>query len=332
MNPPNILPALRQHWSKVVLLAISLWTAFYISVVIPRSQYMGISEQKATGLGAVAGWEPISLWHENRAAAFLDSFTPSPSVVEGQGVVGGLPGQSSSLEDTFGRKLTRTSSMAVEVKDPTDASEKIRLLAERLGGYVTSSELARGDDIPTGSMTILVPASRFQDARVGIEKLCSRVNSERVEARDITKQFVDNEVRLHSLQAEEQQYLAILKRAARVSDIVEISDKLNSVREQIERTQAESKALSKQVEMVSIQIWLRVEIDTQVFGLHWRPLYVVKFAARGGLESLANYTSDVTAAVFQLPAVALWLSTVIFLAVLFWRILRWVWRTFFVLA
>src|SRR5437899_6448796 len=116
-----------------------------------------------------------------------------------------------------------------------------------------------------------------------------RVESEQMEAQDVTKQYVDQQAHLRNLRAQEVQYLTILKQAKTVKDTLEVSDKLNGVRGEIEQQQAEFNALSKQVETVALTVSLRAEADAQVFGLHWRPLYQLKLAARQGLDSIADY-------------------------------------------
>jgi hypothetical protein len=300
----NITKSIRQYWPKALLLILSAWIGLYVSVVVPQSRYRGISEQKASGLSAATGWEPISLWQETlpeMSAQHLEAATfSSPS----DGVVGGVPGGASSRSgqgSISDRKVTRTSSLELEVRRPAETAESIRRLAERLGGYVTDSEISGDENVQSGTVNLLVPDSGFEQARSAIKQLSIRVESERIERRDITKQYVDNAVRLLTLRAQEQQYLAILKRATRISDVVDISEKLTSVRGQIEQSEAESKTLSTQASMVAIHIWLRSEMDARVFGLHWRPLYMIKFGARSGFESLGNYLSNMIVVIFNCP-------------------------------
>jgi hypothetical protein len=114
-----------------------------------------------------------------------------------------------------------------------------------------------------------------------------------------------------------------------VKDTLEVSDKLNEVRGAIEERQAEFEALSKQVETVAINITLRAESDAQVFGLHWRPLYQLKMAAREGLDGLGDYAASMAAFVFYLPTILLWLFTILAGAAIGWRILRWAAKAFF---
>src|SRR5262249_40128775 len=87
------------------------------------------------------------------------------------------------------RKMVRTSSMDLIVKSPSAAVEKIRQLAEQIGGFLVTSELHGEQDTSSGSIIVRVPSSRFEEACAEIRKLGLRVESEKVEAQDVTKQY-----------------------------------------------------------------------------------------------------------------------------------------------
>ncbi len=233
------------------------------------------------------------------------------------------------VEPAMDRKMVRSSSVEIVVRKPAEAAEKIRALAEGMGGFLVSSEVSGGPDAASGALTIRVPAARFEQARAEIRKLGLRVESAKVEAQDVTRQYVDQDASLRNLRAEEVQYLAILKQAHTVKDTLEVSDKLSEVRGQIEQQQAEFDALSKQIETVAITVSLRAEAEAQVMGLHWRPLYQMKLALRDGLDAVAEYGIAIISMVFYLPAVLLWTVTIVLGAALGWKTLRWVARVFF---
>src|SRR6266849_8528144 len=154
-----------------------------------------------------------------------------------------------------------------------------------------------------------------------IRKLGLRVESEQLEAEDVTRQHVDQQAHLRNLRAQEAQYLTILKQAKTVKDTLDVSEKLNGVRGEIEQQQAEFEALSKQVETVAITVSLHSE-EANVFGLHWRPLYELKLAVMQGLEGLADYATAMLSFIFYLPAILLWLATILVGAALGWKTLR----------
>jgi hypothetical protein len=224
--------------------------------------------------------------------------------------------------------MIRTSSLEMVVQHPPETMDRIMALAERNGGYVMSSE-GGGQNATGGTLTIRIPTAKFEEARAEIRNLGLRVESEKVEAQDVTRQYVDQDANLRNLRAEEAQYLTILKQANTVKDMLAVSEKLSGVRGQIEQQQAEFDALSKQIETVAISITLRTEAEAQVFGLNWRPLYQVKLALRDGLDSVAIYATAMTTILFYLPALVLWLGTILIGAVLGWRLVQWVGRVFF---
>lgn len=261
----------------------------------------------------------------------------APAALPTAGIIAGelqraAPAASSKAPTaTADRKIVRTGSLELTVKSPADAAEQIRLMAESMGGYLEAAQIGGTREAPTADLTIRVPATHFEDAKAQIRKLAARVESEKTDAQDVTRQYVDMQARLRNLRAEEAQYLAILKSAFKVDDLLEVTQKLSEVRGEIEQQQAEFQTLSKQVETVAITISLRTLADTQVFGLNWRPLYQLKLAARNGLEAMADYAATMAAILFYIPVILAWSLTILLAAFIAWRLLRWTGRRFFAL-
>ncbi len=307
--------------------------ALYVGAIRPHETLRGINNSKGTGLASMNDTVSLGLWQSSRMA----------------GVIGGVPGRFSTQKELQSatliaaiprpesiqagaesdRKMVRTHTLDMLVAHPAETADGIRRLAEREGGFLVSSQV-RGDQDATGaSLTIRVPALKFETIRDEIRKLGLRIEDERIEAQDVTRQYTDQAANLRNLKAEEQQYLLILKQARTVKDTLDVSEKLSDVRGQIEQQQAEFSALSKQVETVSITVSLRAEAEARVLGLNWRPLYQIKVGFRDGLDGLANYLAAMTAFLFFLPTIVLWLATLISGGVVVWRLLRWTGRRWF---
>ena len=240
-----------------------------------------------------------------------------------------VPAQARTPAAVADRKLVRTGSLELTVKNPADAAEQIRRMAENMGGYLESAQIGGTKDAPTADITIRVPAARFEDAKAEVRKLGMRVESEKTDATDVTRQYVDMQARLRNLRAEEAQYLTIMKSAFKVDDLLQVAQKLSEVRGEIEQQQAEFQTLSKQVETVAISISLRTLADAQVFGLNWRPLYQLKVVMRNGLEAFGDYAATMAAILFYVPVILAWGISILFAAVIGWRALRWTGRRFF---
>jgi len=224
------------------------------------------------------------------------------------------------------RKIVRTTSISMIVQHPAEIAQKIAALADASGGYLVNSE-SGGES--SASLTIRVPANRFDEARAEIRKLGLHVESEKVDAQDVTTQYVDQDASLRNLRAEEAGYLQILKQAHTVKDMLAVSEQVSKVRGQIETEQAEFNVLSKQIETVAISISLRTQPEEQVFGLNWRPLYQLKMAVRDGLDAVGNYATAMITILFYLPSVILWAGTLFIAGLASWRVVRFAGRRWF---
>jgi len=326
-------------WLKTGWLITAGLSALYFGTMQPHQGYAGLTAEHGAGLSADQ-WDPVSMWRESvPERVFKAKESQADGVVrliadggaearsQQAAMVSYLPASLSQAPDSD-RKMIRNSSMDLVIKNPADTSERIRQLAERLGGFLVKS-VTNGQDAQGTFLEVRVPTERFEEARAEIRKLGLRVESERVEAEDVTRQYVDLDARLRNLRGEEAQYLSIMKRANTVKDTLEVSEKLSNVRGQIEQQQAEFQALSKPVETVAINVTLRTEAEVQVFGLHWRPLYQLKLALRDGLNGLENYATAMAGFLCLLPSILLWLVTILLGAVVGWRILRLGSRVFF---
>jgi hypothetical protein len=304
--------------------------AFYAGFIRPQEREFGINSSRGVALQATQRSEPLGLLRERRIAGIVGEMPDADKAVMRSANFSVSPQSVSNSGDAdTDRKMVRTATLEMLVQHPAETAEKIRLLAERQGGFLVSSEVRGQEYAVGGTLTIRVPAEKFDRVRDEIRKLSLRVESERIEAQDVTRQYADQEANLRNLRAEEQQYLLILKQARTVKDTLEVSEKLGQIRGQIEQQQAEFNALSKQIETVAITINLRAEAEAQVFGLNWRPLYQIKTAFRDGLDGLANYFSAITAFAFFLPTILLWAATIALGGAVAWRILRWVARRWF---
>jgi hypothetical protein len=311
-----------RKWLKTGWLIAAFLVAVYGGVIRPSRAFRGIAMQKTAALAAI---ERNRHW-----------LVPLPQSVDNAtlaaGIVGGVPGRvvsrsvpmmtylpSDSLAE---RRLVRTSSIDLLVKSPAESAEKIRSLTEHVGGFLVKLQTNGAQDATNATLTIRVPVARFAEVGAEIRKLSLRLEGEQMEAEDVTRQYVDQQARLRNLHAQEAQYLVILKLAKTVKDTLEVSEKLNGVRGEVEQQQAEFEALSKQVETVAVTVSLHSEAEANLFGLNWRPLYELKLAAMQGLEGLADYATAMFSLVFYLPAILLWLATILAGAALGWKILR----------
>src|SRR4029077_11575768 len=209
-----------------------------------------------------------SAWHQKSILPWFSTgrqVRSGPDSISGSaggmigGVLGGQPGSvrlavngsppAMPLENTE-RMVVRTGTLEIIVVDPLQAAEQLRDLATHLSGFVVSSRVTGSDERSrSAQVTVRIPAKNFDEARTEVRRIAKTVEQDTVEARDTTREYVDQEARLRNACAEEAQYLAILKRAAAVKDVLEVSSKLAEVRVRIDESEADLRFLHHQVEM-----------------------------------------------------------------------------------
>ena len=216
------------------------------------------------------------------------------------------------------------------VSDPLQTAEQLRTLAVNFSGFVVSSNV-NGSDEGTrfAQVSMRIPAEHFDEARAEVRKLAKTVEQDTIEAHDVTRESVNQEAALRNARAEEAQYLAILKRAAAVKDVLEVSSKLAEVRGRIDELEGDLQLLHHQIEMSLLTITIRGMAVAQAFGLHWRPLYEAKVALRGAFVGMADYVDDMVALFVNLPVIAIWMLTIMALLKIGWLALRSTARLFF---
>ena len=234
-------------------------------------------------------------------------------------------GGGESADAGSSRKIVRNASVEIEVGDVSSASAKIRALAESMGGYVEKLSQT-GSGRQSATIIIRVPSARLDESVSQLKSLATRVEREEITTRDVTREYIDLDARLRNAQAEEQQYLQILKRAATVKDTLDVTEKLSEVRGSIEQLQGEMKYLTSQIDLSSIQVSVYSEAEAAAMGVHWRPLRRARLAWSEMLAGLADWADNVIEFLINLQVYILWVASFVFLGVLAWRIGRWLWR------
>jgi hypothetical protein len=223
------------------------------------------------------------------------------------------------------RKIVRNGALELLVADVGQTASKIGILAVGMGGFVEKS-VQTNTAGHTAVITVRVPADDLDRLMSEVKKLALSVDRENIEARDVTRDYVDLDARLRNAEAEEAQYLQIMKRATTIKDTLEGAEKLSSVRGRIEQLQGEMKYLSTQIEMSSLEISVRGEAYATVLGIHWRPLRQAKVALGEMISGLADWADSVVAFLINLPLIVVWLVSVLALVVITIRVLRFCWR------
>jgi hypothetical protein len=207
------------------------------------------------------------------------------------------------------QRIIKTGEITIQVEDVGAALGTVRALALELGGYVGGSQAGTLDDAAT--LTLRIPADRFEDALVRLHEIDGDVLAEATREEDVTSQIVDLEARIANLRASEESYRTLLDRAERIEDVLAVQTRLDQVRGEIEQLTAQLEFVSGQAELSTLAVTLTpqaapVSVQTKA----WDPGAELSEA----IASLVGIGQGLASAVIWFAVV--WLPVLLVIAVL----------------
>jgi hypothetical protein len=142
--------------------------------------------------------------------------------------------------ETVDRKIIKSAYMALDTVDFERTTDAVMGKAVAMGGYVESSSVQgtrlfdRGQPSRrTANFQIRIPEEQFEAFMSAVGEL-GVVTTEQITGQDITGQYFDTETRVRTLKVQEERLLALLARADKLTDIIEIERELSRIRFDIE--------------------------------------------------------------------------------------------------
>lgn len=158
--------------------------------------------------------------------------------------------------------LIYTGHVQMAVYEVRSSLGEVEVLARGIGGF-----LAKRDD---RSITIRVPAARFEEAMRRIEKMGDMISRD-VQVEDVTEEFNDVDIRLKNARAVRERLEQLLSKAAKVEESIQIEKELERVALLIERLEGRMKFLKDRAAYSTITVTFQprsaVELGKRPFNL-----------------------------------------------------------------
>ncbi|HEY7167981.1 MAG TPA: DUF4349 domain-containing protein, partial [Candidatus Binatia bacterium] len=227
------------------------------------------------------------------------------------------------LQLPTGPMVVRTANLSVETNEFAAARPKIDRLVQQTRGYIDRLTVA---DAGTGrrlTATLRVPSDQL-DFALNELKTLGRLITETLNSSDVTSQYVDVAARLANARNTEQRLLGLLRdRAGNLSEVVTMEREIATVRENIERMEAQQKDLNNRVQFASIVLELAEEYHERPEPPQPSALSQVHSALVDGIHSAGENTMTIVLFLLRYgPAIAIWSVFLGFVVYAVWRIRR----------
>jgi hypothetical protein len=223
-----------------------------------------------------------------------------------------------------GPMIVRTVDLALVATEFDQARKSLEDTVKRHHGYF--GNLATGGAADAGrtlDAILRVPADQLDGALAELKKL-GRVESESQKGDEVSQQYVDLQARLVNARNTEQRLTDLLReRTGRLSDVLEVEQQIDSVRERIEQMDAERKNLANQVAFATVTMKMREDYKARVQMVPPSTSSRIRNAAVDGYETMVAGLINI--ALFLVswgPSLLLWSMILFFPVRILWRRVR----------
>jgi hypothetical protein len=185
---------------------------------------------------------------------------PAPGAEPGEqaaaedGVAAGLAGATPTAED---REVVTRGTATVVAADPVAAAQDLARMVEEAGGRVEQREERRATDGEAASarLTVRVPADRVTSTVEALGSL-GEVADVSISKEDVTAAGRDLDARISALQTSTARLRELMASAGDTADLLAVERELADRQADLDALQAQRDALSDQVAMSTLEVWL----------------------------------------------------------------------------
>jgi len=241
----------------------------------PAKEYLALSAPKAVRFAPPQEKADLETYHKAAAKEASANETSPENVID---------------KDTS-KKIIKKGDIRFEAKNIMATRKALLYMLNKLNGYADEDNESVSSDSDSKEYNIKarIPAKNFDTFLDSVSSGAVKVDSRHISISDVTSQYIDMATRLHNQKILEATYIGLLKRASKMSDVLEVEDKLTDTRTEIESEQGQLNYMSKQIAYSSLDITFytkQVQHDTgnttryrltSAFSDGWQMLQIIFF-------------------------------------------------------
>lgn len=162
--------------------------------------------------------------------------------------------QSPESKPDWNKKIIKTGTLNVEVKDYAKFNQVVHSSASRFGGYIADELQSETEYKIENTIVIKVPVDQFQSAVDFLTSGDGKINEKKISSEDVTTQYVDTRSRLEAKKQVRLRYLDLLKQAKNMEEILQVQSEINGIQEEIESASGRINYLSSASAMSTIHL------------------------------------------------------------------------------
>ena len=206
-----------------------------LSLLIVTLLTISCNQQQSDQLGELATVEETILGEQSQKS--------SPPSIDQNGT-----------QEVTKKKIIKDGRLGMRVSDLVNTKTRIDTLIDHYGGYYANEKLTNSDWEIAYHLKIRIPSAHFMRFISDTESGEGEILYKEIDARDITDQFIDLEIRLDNKRNYQKRYNDLLIKANSIKEILEIEEKIRALEEEIESTTGQLLYLSDLVDYSTLDL------------------------------------------------------------------------------
>jgi hypothetical protein len=179
---------------------------------------------------------------------------PAPKVDQVQFVEPVVTNAEEKIIEKIEQKIIKNGNIKFETNDLDETYKQMIAAVKKHKAIIQNDTEGKEYSSIFRRIMVRVPSKNFDMFLSDISKGVSYFDNKEISSQDVTEEYIDTDARLKAKKILEARYLELLKKANKVSEMLEIEAQLSAIREEIEAKQGQLRYMQSQVSMSTINI------------------------------------------------------------------------------
>lgn len=156
--------------------------------------------------------------------------------------------------DEIETKIIKSGNLRFQSDDLDVTYAQIQAAAKKYKALIKNDSQTNNDYALSRTINIRIPNQHFDAFITDISKGVKYFDQKEISSQDVTEEYIDVASRIKTKKVLETRYLELLKKANKVSEMLEIEGQLSEIREEIEAKEGRLRYLQNKVSMSTLDI------------------------------------------------------------------------------
>jgi len=152
------------------------------------------------------------------------------------------------------QKIIKNADIRFETEDLNATASRIKAAVRKHGAQLQHDSQGKDGYSLNRHITIRITSQQFEAFVDDISKGVAYFERKEISATDVTEEYIDVEARIKAKKVLEARYLELIKKAGKVSEILEIEKELATIREEIETAEGQLRYMQNRIALSTVNI------------------------------------------------------------------------------